>query len=174
MPQLPTEAGNPRAAAAVTAYIGLGANLGDARAVLRSARTSLEALPRTRLLDFSSLYRSAPVDSGGPDYLNAVAALHTGLEAHELLMLLQGIERLHGRERPYRNAPRTLDLDLLLFGDQCFDTPKLQVPHPRLHQRAFALLPLAEIAPDLQVPGRARVGDLLAACAGQRVERLST
>jgi 2-amino-4-hydroxy-6-hydroxymethyldihydropteridine diphosphokinase len=131
----------------VTAYVGLGANLGDARAAVRQALDELGALPGTRLVRASSLYRSAPVDAGGPDYLNAVAELCTSLGPHELLAELQRIEQAAGRERPYRNAPRTLDLDLLLYGALRLDEPVLTLPHPRMRERAFVLLPLAEIAP---------------------------
>ena len=154
------------------ACIGLGANLNDAANTLRSAVTELAALPRTTLAAQSSVYRSAPIDSSGPDYLNAVVLLHTALTPHELLAHLQRIELAHGRERPYRNAPRTLDLDLLTFGDVRLDTPTLTLPHPRLHQRAFVLLPMAEIVPDWQVPGIGRVADLLPLVADQRVDKV--
>jgi len=155
-----------------TAYVGLGANLGDPRATLAAAFAALAALPATRLRRRSSLYRSAPIDSSGPDYLNAVAELETELGAAELLVSLQAIEAAHGRARPYRNAPRTLDLDLLLHGATLLATPTLQLPHPRLHERAFVLQPLAELAPQLEIRGRGRVAELLAAVAGQRIERL--
>jgi len=112
------------------------------------------------------------VDATGPDYLNAVAALDTDLPADALLAALHEIELRHGRERPYRNAPRTLDLDLLLHGDARIDSPRLVVPHPRLHERAFVLVPLADLAPDLLVPGVGRVRDLLDTVADQRIERL--
>ena len=154
------------------AYVGLGANLGDARAALLAAVTALGALPRTRLVNCSSLYRSAPVDSSGPDYLNAVAEITTALAPHELLAQLQAIELKHGRERPYRNAPRTLDLDLLLYGHTVLATPALTLPHPRQHERAFVLLPLAEIAPAVRIPGQASLVDLLKGVAGQRVDKL--
>jgi len=154
------------------AYIGLGANLGDARAALAAALLALAALPGTRVLRQSSLYRSAPIESSGPDYLNAVAALDTGLGPHELLHALQAIERDHGRERPYRNAPRTLDLDLLLHDSLTLETPELTLPHPRLHQRAFVLLPLAELAPQLLIPGRGRVAELLAQVRDQPIEKV--
>jgi len=132
------------------AYIGLGANLGaDLAAALTQAALSLEALPGTQVAALSSAWRSAPVDAGGPDFLNAVAALDTGLAPLELLDALQAIELAHGRERPYRNAPRTLDLDLLLYDDLVLDTPRLILPHPRLGERAFVLRPLLEIAPEL-------------------------
>ncbi len=156
----------------VDAFVGLGANLGDTRAALQAALSALAGLPQSRLLKRSSFYRSAPVDSSGPDYLNAVAQLKTRLAPHDLLARLQAIEARHGRERPYRNAPRTLDLDLLLYGDEVVDTPALTLPHPRLHTRAFVLLPLAEIAPDVHLPGLADMAALLRGVAGQRVDRL--
>jgi len=152
--------------ATATAYIGLGANLGDAPAALRAAVQALAALPGTQVMRCSALYRSAPVDATGPDYHNAVAAVRTTLAPHDLLAALQAIEAAAGRERPYRNAPRTLDLDILLFGDLALDTPTLTVPHPRLRERAFVLLPLAEIAPDRVVPA------WLDAVRSQRIERL--
>lgn len=158
--------------AAMLAYIGLGANLGDARGALDAAQLAIAALPGTTLLAASSIYRSAPIESSGPDYLNAVVKVRTALDAHALLAALLSIEAQHGRARPYRNAPRTLDLDVLLCGAQQVDTRDLTVPHPRLHERAFVLAPLAEIAPRLQVPGRGPVDRLLAGLAGQRVDRL--
>ena len=133
----------------VLAYVGLGANLGPATQVVTQALQSLDGLPGTRVLRRSSLYRSAPVDASGPDFINAVAALQTRLSAPDLLAALQGLEDAAGRTRPFPNAPRTLDLDLLLYGDACIDSPCLTVPHPRLIERAFVLLPLAEIAPPL-------------------------
>jgi 2-amino-4-hydroxy-6-hydroxymethyldihydropteridine diphosphokinase len=157
----------------VQACIGLGANLGDARATLVAAIDALRALPQSALLAVSSVWRSAPIDSSGPDYLNAVALIETRLAPQALLEALQRIERAHGRERPYRNAPRTLDLDLLLYGEESIATPTLQVPHPRLHERAFVLRPLAEVAPELVVAGHGRVGDLLPLVADQRVDRLA-
>ena len=134
---------------------------------MASAIDALNRLPATRLEARSHLYRSAPVDAQGPDFINAVAAVSTRLTGPDLLLALQQLEQRAGRERPYRNAPRTLDLDLLLYGDACIDSPSLTVPHPRMMERAFVLIPLAEIAPDL-VPAAA-----LAAVAGQRIERLS-
>ena len=150
----------------VTAYVALGANLGDARATVNAAIEALDHLPQTRLLRASSLYRTAPWEASGPDFINAVAAIETALGAHELLRALQALELQAGRERPYRNAPRTLDLDLLLYGDAVIDTPDLSVPHPRLRERAFVLLPLAEIAPALVS------ADELQAVADQAIERL--
>ena len=154
------------------AFIGLGANLGDPRAALDAAFVALARLPDTTLRAASSLYRSAPIDSSGPDYLNAVVQLDTRLAPEALLGELQRIERVHGRERPYRNAPRTLDLDLLLYGDDCVDSKALTVPHPRLHERAFALLPLAELAPHLMIPGHGAIGGLLPAVAAQGIARV--
>ena len=149
------------------AYIGLGANLGaDLSATLTQAALRLEALPDTRVAALSSAWRSAPVDAGGPDFLNAVAALDTALAPLDLLDALQAIEQAHGRERPYRNAPRTLDLDLLLYGDLTLDTPRLTLPHPRLGDRAFVLRPLLEIAPEL---AHLAVGT---GWQAQRIERL--
>lgn len=133
----------------VVAYVGLGANLGDAAQAVIGAIDGIARLPRTAVTARSSLYRSAPVDAAGPDYVNAVIELRTGLNAFELLLQLQQIERGAGRTRPYRHAPRTLDLDLLLFGSASMASARLTLPHPRMAQRAFVLLPLAEIAPHL-------------------------
>jgi 2-amino-4-hydroxy-6-hydroxymethyldihydropteridine diphosphokinase len=150
----------------VTAFVGLGANLGDAQAALRQALQGLARLPQTRLVRSSQVYRSAPVDATGPDYLNAVAQVETGLTAPDLLRALQALEQAAGRERPYRNAPRTLDLDLLLYGSASIASAALLVPHPRLRERAFVLLPLRELAPE-------RVGPAdLAAVADQRIAPL--
>jgi 2-amino-4-hydroxy-6-hydroxymethyldihydropteridine diphosphokinase len=135
----------------VTAYIGLGANLGAAAATVASAIGAIADMEDVALKLQSSLYSSAPVDAGGPDYVNAVVQVQTRLTAPDLLTALQAIELRAGRERPYRNAPRTLDLDLLLYGDARIASARLDVPHPRMWERAFVLLPLAEIAP-FQVP----------------------
>lgn len=151
---------------ALTAYVALGANLGDAAQAVRDALQRLGELDGTRVVRHSSLYRTAPVDSAGPDYINAIAELSTRLTAPELLAQLQRLELQAGRERPYRNSPRTLDLDLLLYGSARIDSPRLQVPHPRMTQRAFVLLPLAEIAPALVTPAQ------LQAVADQRCQRL--
>jgi 2-amino-4-hydroxy-6-hydroxymethyldihydropteridine diphosphokinase len=155
------------------AYIGLGANLGHARATLALALEAIARLPGTRLVRSSPVYRSAPIASSGPDYLNAVAQVETTLAPQALLAQLQAIELAHGRERPYRNAPRTLDLDLLLHGAVVLASPTLTLPHPRLHERAFVLRPLADLAPDLVVPGRGALAALLPAVAGQRVDKLA-
>lgn len=158
----------------IRAYVGLGANLGDARAALDAACEAIAALPGVRFGARSALYRSAPVDAGGPDYLNAVALLDTTLEPLALLQALLDIEARHGRERPYRHAPRTLDLDLLLYGDLCLDVPGLTLPHPRGHLRAFVLQPLSELAPSLRWPGQGPLAALIAATAAQRIERLNS
>jgi 2-amino-4-hydroxy-6-hydroxymethyldihydropteridine diphosphokinase len=159
-------------AARLRAWIGLGANLGDARAAVLGALAELAALPASRLVAQSSLYRSAPVDATGPDFVNAVAGIDTALSATDLLAALQSIEQRHGRVRGERNAPRTLDLDLLLHGEAVIDTPALTLPHPRLHERAFVLLPLAEVAPALVIPGRGAVRELLRGLGAQAIERL--
>lgn len=133
--------------AAVTAFVGLGANLGDARQAVQQALIDLAHLPHSELLAASRLYRSAPVAAAGPDFVNAVAELRTSLSAPALLDALQALEHAAGRQRPYPNAPRTLDLDLLLYGEARIDSARLTVPHPRWCQRAFVLRPLAELAP---------------------------
>ncbi len=138
----------------VLAYVGLGANLGDAPATLRWALAQIAGLPLTEVIRSSSLYRTAPIDASGPDFYNAVVAINTALPAPDLLDKLLNLELLTGRERPFRNAPRTLDLDLLLYGTQNIDSPTLQVPHPRMGQRAFVLVPLAEIAATLVSPAQ--------------------
>lgn len=156
------------------AWIGLGGNLGDAARTISQALSRLDALPDVDVVRASSLYRSAPVDSSGADYLNAAAELDTMREPQALLDELLAIERALGRERPYRNAPRTIDLDLLLAmrGDEAvrIQSPTLTLPHPRLHERAFALAPLAELDATLVVPGHGPVATLLQACRGQRIE----
>jgi 2-amino-4-hydroxy-6-hydroxymethyldihydropteridine diphosphokinase len=133
--------------APVTAYLGLGANLGDARATLIQTMVDVAAIPGVTLVSQSSLYRSAPLASSGPDYMNAVIEVLTTRSAPDLLAALRKLEQLAGRERPYRNAPRTLDLDILIYGDGRIDSATLTVPHPRLTERAFVLVPLSEIAP---------------------------
>jgi 2-amino-4-hydroxy-6-hydroxymethyldihydropteridine diphosphokinase len=157
----------------VPAFIGLGSNLGDPRAQVRNAMTELGDFPRTHLVAQSSLYRSAPVGVGSQaDFVNAVAKVETRLTARELLDELLTAEARAGRERPFPGAPRTLDLDLLLYGDEVIGEPGLTVPHPRMHERAFVLLPLAEIASELVIPGRGSVQALLAGCRGQTIHKL--
>ncbi len=151
----------------VTAYIGLGANLGDARVSVLRAIEAIAALPQCTLRHRSGLYRSAPVDAAGPDFINAVVEIATGLSAPSLLGELQALERAAGRSRPYRNAPRTLDLDLLLYGEGRIASAALVLPHPRMAERAFVLRPLAEIAPQRVDAAHLR------ATAHQAIERLS-
>lgn len=157
----------------VVAYIALGANLGDARETVRLAMAGLDRLPETRLLRTSSLYLTAPVGLlDQPDFINAVAAVETTLPAADLLQALLEAEHQQGRVRSIANAPRTLDLDILLYCDLVLDTPALTLPHPRLHLRAFVLEPLAEIAPDLTLPGRGSVAAWLPAVHNQKIQRL--
>lgn len=153
------------------AYIGLGANLDEPRVQLTLALTAMSGLPETRLAAHSSYYRSAPVGyQDQPEFLNAVAALETRLTPGALLEGLQGIERRQGRERSFPNAPRTLDLDLLLYGEELIARPGLTVPHPRMHQRAFVLKPLLELAPDAMIPGKGPALGFLESCADQVAE----
>jgi len=160
--------------APVRAYIGIGANLGDPCAQVHSAIAALQLLPHTTLVACSSLYASAPVDAPGPDYVNAVVALDTSLPALALLRALQGIEAQHGRARGTPNAPRTLDLDVLLYGAEQSDDTQLRLPHPRLHERAFVLQPLLEITPELAVEGLGPLAPWLRRTTGQRVTRLAS
>ena len=155
-----------RQRSAVRVYVALGANLGDAAATLRDAIRWLADLPGTTVCAASSLYRTAPWEASGPDFINAVAALDTQLTAPDLLVCLHTLEARAGRERPYLNAPRTLDLDLLLYGSAGIDSLRLTVPHPRMWQRAFVLVPLAEVAPEWVTP------EALQAVAGQQIERM--
>ena len=158
------------------AFVALGANLGDACRNVRDAAAALGRLPGTGLVRLSSLYRTAPVGyAGQPDFINAVAELRTMLGARELLRALLEIERARGRERSFANAPRTLDLDLLLLGGERHADAELQLPHPRMHERAFVLVPLAEIAPNLHIPGHGTADGLaraLLAAQGAGIQRL--
>ena len=158
----------------VLATLGLGANLNDPAAQVEYALDELDRLPVTRLVARSSLYASAPVGHvDQPDFVNAVAQVETALSPRALLAALLDIEHRHGRTRSFRNAPRTLDLDLLLYGDARFHEDGLTLPHPRMHERAFVLQPLLEIAPDVTIPGRGRASDWRAVCHDQAVTRLS-
>jgi len=157
---------------ATIAYIGLGANLGDAQDTLKRAADEIARTPGIASLALSPLYRTAPIDSSGPDYVNAVASVQTRLDPAQLLAALQQIELAHGRTRPYRNAPRTLDLDLLLYGTKVIDQPGLIVPHPRMHERAFVLRPLSDLAPGL-VLRQGAVAALLEKCAPQSVSPIA-
>ena len=151
----------------VTAYIGIGANLGDALVSVHQAIEDLGCISGVHLLTASSLYRTAPIDSSGPDYINAVASIQTTLSAPNLLLRLQALESGAGRERPYRNAPRTLDMDLLLYGDARIASADLTVPHPRMWERAFVVMPLQEIAQELVSK------QVLARVVDQRIEKLN-
>ena len=155
------------------AYIGLGSNLGESKDILTQALRDLSQHLSIKLIKVSPYYRSAPVDSGGPDYINAVACLETSLSALDLLHIMQAIELEHGRERPYFNAPRTLDLDLLLFEDFSSQSAELTVPHPRMHQRAFVLAPLADLLGDDYQLAQGSLAQLLAKALaeGQEIQR---
>jgi 2-amino-4-hydroxy-6-hydroxymethyldihydropteridine diphosphokinase len=148
------------------AYVGIGSNLDDPRRQVLDALTELDQLPHTRVVKKSSLYRTAPIGHADqPDFINAVAQLKTGLPAERLLAELQEVEARHGRKRTFPNAPRTLDLDILLYGELVLDLPNLKIPHPRMQERAFVLKPLLEISPELRFD--------LAACANQKVEKVA-
>jgi len=157
------------------AAIGLGANLGDAAATLHDAIAELARLPATELLRASRLYRTpAWGRTEQPDFINAAALVETALSPRDLLDGLLAIERLFGRVRVdgERWGPRTLDLDLLLYADAVIDEPGLRVPHPHLHERAFALLPLLDAWPDADIPGTGRARDCAAAMAADGIEAL--
>ena len=157
-----------------TAFIALGSNLDGPETKLRQAIAALAELPQSKLAAASSLYRSAPVGyADQPDFINAVAQLATALAPQALLAALLALEQRFGRERSFRDAPRTLDLDLLLYDAQCIAEPGLTVPHPRMHQRAFVLAPLVEIAPACIIPGIGPAADWLARCADQAIVRLA-
>ncbi|WP_141054162.1 2-amino-4-hydroxy-6-hydroxymethyldihydropteridine diphosphokinase [Tepidiphilus succinatimandens] len=158
----------------VLSYVALGANLGEAETTVRAAIAALGRLPGTQLVAASSLYRTAPLEvpEPQPDYINAVARLATTLTPHALLDELLALEARFGRVRPYRWAPRALDLDLLLYGDVVLDTPRLTLPHPRLHRRAFVLEPLLELDSFLEAPGLGPLSAWRARLSNQDVERL--
>lgn len=154
-------------------FIGLGANLGDAIATLQAALAQLRSVPDTSVVAISSMYRTAPVQAAGPDFINAVAELRTRLAPEALLTHMMAIEQSQGRERPFRNAPRSLDLDLLLFGERRICTDQLCVPHPRMWQRAFVLAPLGELVPDMIGADGRGILETVAGLAEQRIERIS-
>ena len=156
------------------AFIGLGSNLDDPRAQVLRALQALGTLPHTRLLARSSLYRSAPVGYlEQPDFINAVAQLETELSPHALLDALLALELKCGRTRDFLNAPRTLDLDVLLYDELRHHEHGLTIPHPQMHLRAFVLHPLLEIAPDCVIPGIGAAADALRQCMDQQLERLT-
>ena len=157
----------------VRCFVALGANLGDPVATVKAALVALRELPQAKLVAASSLYRTAPVGlRHQPDFINAVVEMSTVSPAPTFLAQLFAVEARFGRRRSVPNAPRTLDLDLLLYGDLVSRDVQLTLPHPRLHERAFVLAPLAEIVPELHIPGLGSVSELLACCVGQRIERL--
>lgn len=155
------------------ALIGIGANLGDARLSVEQAIVRLAQLPQTDLTAQSSLFLTAPVDAQGDDYVNAVVELSTALAPLALLRALQELELAFGRERPYRNAPRTLDLDLLLYGDQQIEHEHLTVPHPRMTERAFVLLPLLQLDPFITIPGKGAAHQFAPLVADQAIRKLA-
>jgi 2-amino-4-hydroxy-6-hydroxymethyldihydropteridine diphosphokinase len=156
------------------AFVGIGSNLGDPVAAVRGAFDELARIPGTAVVKRSSLYRTAPLGyADQSDFVNAVAALETALEPAALLAELQAIEQRHGRERSFPNAARTLDLDLLLFGNSVLSTPSLTLPHPRMHERAFVLKPLYEVAPHASIPRVGTVKDCLEKTGAQKAERVA-
>lgn len=156
------------------AYVALGANLADPVAQIAAALVALNQVPQTRLLRASSLYRTAPVGiARQPDFINAVAALETTLSPLALLNALFAVEAQFGRRRDFHHAPRTLDLDLLLYDEQLINSPQLQLPHPRMHLRAFVIAPLLEIAPDCRIPGRGQAAAWMPAVSMQHIARLA-
>lgn len=156
----------------VSCYIGIGANLGDAAANVRQAIARLDQLPDSQLVAQSSLFRTAPVNADGDNYINAVVRIETMLAPMDLLQALQAIEQEQGRERPFRNAPRTLDLDLLLYGQQTISSESLVVPHPRMTLRAFVLIPLLQIDPFITIPGQGPAHALVPAVADQAIQKI--
>lgn len=155
------------------AFVSLGSNLHEPQAQVEQALVEIAALPATRLLARSSLYRTAPVGyCDQPDFINAVAQIETGLTPHELLDALLDMEHRRGRVRTFRNAPRILDLDVLLYDDLVCHEDGLTVPHPRMHERAFVLLPLLEIAPQCVIPGLGAAALRREGCADQSIERV--
>lgn len=156
------------------AFIGLGANIGKPLDTLRTALHDLDRLPCTRLMSTSSFYRTAPVGfTEQPDFVNAVALLETCLPPRGLLDELLALEQRHGRRREFANAPRTLDLDLLMYDALEIEEPGLILPHPRMQERAFVLTPLLEIDPEASIPRHGRAADLALACRGQSIHRIA-
>jgi 2-amino-4-hydroxy-6-hydroxymethyldihydropteridine diphosphokinase len=156
----------------ITAYIGIGSNLGDAKDNVQRAFQALDQLSLTKLREQSSLFRTAPIDADGDDYINAVACVETTLPAQALLEALQALELKFGRERPYVHAPRTLDLDILLYGSEVINTDTLTVPHPGLTQRAFALIPLLQLDPTISVPDKGPAHAFLPHVANQIIQKI--
>lgn len=155
------------------AYLGLGANLGEADRTVWNAIVLLAQCSGIVMRARSSFYRSAPVQADGADYTNCVVEIETSLKPRLLLNIITGVEARFGRTRPYPNAPRTLDVDLLLYGNVYIDGADLIVPHPRLTERAFVLIPLLELAPDIEIPRLGRAADFLSAVAGQEISKIA-
>lgn len=153
-------------------YIGIGANLGNAQDTVKRTIELLGKLPETRLAAQSSLFNTAPIDASGDDYVNAVVRIDTCLTPLELLQALQGLEQDFGRERPYRNAPRTLDLDILLYGDQVIASEPLTIPHPRMTERAFVLIPLLQIDPFITIPDKGPAHAFVPGVADQAIRKI--
>lgn len=157
-----------------SAFIAIGSNLQQPQLQVKQAIHAISELPHTSLVQHSSLYRTTPVGyDNQPDFINAVAEVETSLKPLELLRALLALEDMQGRERPFPNAPRVLDLDLLLYNGNIMNTPELTLPHPRMHTRGFVMLPLAEIAPDLVIPQHGHAAKLAAQCVNQSVEKLA-
>ncbi|HEY8085307.1 MAG TPA: 2-amino-4-hydroxy-6-hydroxymethyldihydropteridine diphosphokinase [Methylophilaceae bacterium] len=155
------------------AFIAIGSNLQDPARQVNMAFELLADLPETQVIKRSSLYRTAPVGyDNQPDFINAVAEVSSDLTPQALLHAMLAIEAAQGRERPFPNAPRVLDLDLLLYDDRVMNTTELTLPHPRMHERGFVLYPLTEIAPDVEIPAKGNAQTLLAACSDKNIEKL--
>ena len=163
---------NDQESSVFSAYIGIGSNLGRAPDHVRQAIFEIAQWPEVSVVAESDLYLSAPVDAFGDDFVNAVICIRTALSPHELLAKLLHLENGFGRQRTYRNAPRVLDLDILLYGNEAIQSELLTIPHPRLTGRAFVLLPLLQIAPDISIPGKGLAQDYLEDVRDQRVIRL--
>jgi 2-amino-4-hydroxy-6-hydroxymethyldihydropteridine diphosphokinase len=157
----------------VRSYIGIGANLGDALSTVQDVFRALDKIPGCRLKECSSLFRSAPINADGDDYINAVASIDTSLAPDALLDALQILEKDEGRVRSYANAPRTLDLDILLYGNQIIQTETLTVPHPRMAERAFVLIPLLQLAPAVNIPGLGEANTFLTSVAAQKIHAVA-
>lgn len=158
----------------VRAYIGIGANLGDALSTVQNTFDALGKIPGCRLMKYSSLFRSKPINADGDDYVNAVARIDTSLTPDALLNALQVLEDDEGRVRTYANAPRTLDLDILLYGNKIIQTDSLTVPHPRMTERAFVLIPLLQLAPAVDIPGLGAAHTFLTSVAEQTIHAIAT
>lgn len=155
-----------------TAYIGLGGNIGDAKQLIKDAIVCLAQRPEVKVTSRSCMYKSAPVNASGEDFINAVISIDTYLTPEEVLHLCMKVESQFGRERPYTNAPRTLDLDLLSYDDVCIASHELTIPHPRMTERAFVLLPLLELCPQMELPGFGKLANYVDNLKGQRIEKI--